>query len=232
MKFKALGLILSAGLALAACDADNSNDKQTSPDDNAQSEVNSGETNKSSDVKSNEDANVTKDSDDNDMDDSNDAEKDDEDQTSSSTATNSEQALAIDDIKSTPDDIIKVIESQKKKGEITDIKFEKENNEWVYKIGQNEGNKHVEYTYGMDSRKLISTEEDNEKDTAINLDKAMNYDDLIKKVKDKVGNNAKVKEWSLDTEDDIPVFKATLLDGTTEHEYNVDPFSGAVTEDK
>lgn len=232
MKFKALGLILSAGLALAACDADNSNDKQTNPDDNAKSEVNSGETNKSTDVKSNEDANVAKDSDDNDMDDSNDAEKDDEGQSSSNSNTSSEQALALNDIKSTPDDIIKVIESQKNKGEITDIKFEKENNEWVYKISQNEGNKNVEYTYGMDNRKLISTEEDNEKKTAINLDQAMNYDDIIKKAQDKVGPNAKVKEWSLETDDNVPVFKATLLDGTTEHEYNVDPFSGAVTEDK
>ena len=232
MKFKVLGLILSAGLALAACDADNSNDKQTSPDDDTKSEVNSGETNKSTDVKSNEDTNVSKNSDDNDMDDSNDAEKDDEGQSSSNTDANSKQALAINDIKSTPDDIIKVIESQKKKGDITDIKFEKENNEWVYKIAQNEGNKNVEYTYGMASRKLIHTEEDNETETAMNLDKAMNYDDILKKAKDKVGNNAKVKEWSLETDDNVPVFKVTFLDGTTEHEYNVDPFSGAVTEDK
>ncbi|TDM00681.1 hypothetical protein [Macrococcus carouselicus] len=231
MKFKVLSLILSAGLALAACDADNSNDKQTGPDDNAQSDVNSAETNQSNDVKKDEADNAAKNSDDNDQDASSDAEKDDE-KTPSSTDADTKEALAIQDINSTPDDIIKIIESQKKKGEITDLKFEKEDNRWVYKVAQNEGDKNVEYTYGMNDRKLIKTEEDNEKEEGINYNKALAFDDIIKNIQDKAGAEAEIKEWSFTTEDNVPVFKAEILNGTTEKDYNVDPFSGAVTEDK
>ncbi|GGB10944.1 hypothetical protein ERX37_09600 [Macrococcus hajekii] len=233
MKFKILGLILSATLALTACDADNSNDKQTSPDDNAQSEVNSSETNKSSDVKKSDEKNVAKDSDSNDQDASNDAEKDDEGQsTLSANEADKKEALNLEDIKSTPADIIKIVEAQNKKGEITDVKFEKENNRWVYKVAQNEGNKNVEYTYGMSDRKLINTEEDNEKKEAINYNEALSFDKILKNVQDKAGTDTQVKEWELTTEDKVPVFKTELLKDNVEHEYRVDPFKGTVTEKK
>lgn len=229
MKFKALALLLSAGLALAACDADNSNDKATSPDDKNKSEVNSSETNKSSDVKEN-DNNVAKNSDSNDKDDSADAEKDDEG-AAAEDATN-EQAIAVKDITATPDDIVKLLENDNHKGELTGIDFENENGEWVYKVAQNENNKNVEYTYSMKDRKLLSTKKDNidSEDQTFKYDDLVPFDEVLKKVQDKVGNNAKVKEWSIGTDDGILTYSAELLDGTTEKEYKVDPHKGLVNE--
>lgn len=234
MKFKILGLILSAGLALAACDADNSNDKATSPDDNAKSDVNSSGTNKSDDVKKDEDSNAAKGTDANDNDDSSDADEDDQSSHSSDDSTADDDSIALNAISSTPDDIIKILHTDNHTGKLTGISFEKENNEWVYKVAQNENDKNVEYTYSMEDRKLLNTEEDavDKEDQTFDYDEVKKFETAIKKARDKAGNKAKIKEWSLDTDDGNLVYNVELMDGTTEKSFNVDPFEGLVTEDK
>ncbi|TDM12113.1 PepSY domain-containing protein [Macrococcus lamae] len=225
MKFKILALLLSAGLALAACDADNSNDKSTSPDDKNKSEVDSSETNKSDDVKKNEDSNATKDSEADEEDKADDAVQDDE---ASGKADEDSKPLTKNDITATPDDIIRQMESDNKKGKLTNIDFENENGEWVYKIGQNEGNKKMEYTYSMKDKKLLKSEEDSvDKDEQeIDYDKILSFDEALKKAQDKTSKDAKVKEWSLESQDNVPVYEFELMDGNTEKTVAVDPYEG------
>lgn len=229
MKFKALALLLSAGLALAACDADNSNDKATNPDDNHKSDVNSSETNKSKDVKEN-DNNVAKNSDSNDDDASADAEKDDEG--SSQSDATGEEAIATKDISSTPDDIIKLLHDHNHTGDLTDISFENEDGQWVYKVAQNENDKNVEYTYSMEDRKLLNTEEDSidKEDQTFKYEDIVPFDKMLNNAKKEVSDNAKVKEWSLETEDGVLTYAAELLDGNNEKEFKIDPQEGLVNQ--
>ncbi len=227
MKFKILSLLLTAGLALAACDADNSNDKATSPDDKNKSEVDSSEANQSDDVKEDEDSNTTTNSDSNDEDDADDAEEDDE-QASSATGNEDDQPIAVDDITATPDDIIKALESDGKTGELTSINFEKENGEWVYKISQNEDDKDMEYTYSMKDKKLLNTEEEmiDKEDQTFDYDEIVSFDEALKKAQDKTSDSAQVKEWSLETEDGITVYNIEMIDDNMEKTVTVDPFEG------
>ncbi|UTH13469.1 PepSY domain-containing protein [Macrococcus equipercicus] len=227
MKFKILSLLLTAGLALAACDADNSNDKATSPDDKNKSEVDSSEANKSDAVKKNEAANVTKDSNANDEDDADDAVKDDE-KASSSKDSEDKMLLSKDEITATPDDIIKQLQNDNKQGKLTNIDFENDNGQWVYKIGQNENNKNMVYTYSMKDKKLLSSKEDAvaKDEQTFNYDKMLSFDEALTKAQNKTSKDAKIKEWTLESKDNIPVYEFKLMDGSKEKTVMVDPYEG------
>ncbi|REH78034.1 PepSY domain-containing protein [Staphylococcus felis] len=203
MKFKILGMLLSAGVILAACGNDD--------DDNNQSNNNQNQN-------QTEQTNSTNDSDD---------AQDSDDQTQQN--SNSQQTRHVSDIQTSPD---QAIETAKKSfdGDLKSIEYKQENGEWIYEVNLVNGNEEGEVKVSDSDNKVINVhkeqDNDNEQNETINEKDAIKYEDAVKKAQDEV--SGELKQWTLNDDDGQLVYEVELMDGTQEKEVQLDAKSGDI----
>ncbi|MBI5975399.1 PepSY domain-containing protein [Staphylococcus canis] len=215
MKYKILGLLLSAGIVLAACGNDNDTDNKDA--DNNQSNNQTEQTDKSNNENS-------KDKDDQNKDDDTDTDND-----TNKNASNNDRTIAVNDVKTEPNDAVKTAKDSFD-GDVTSIEYKKDNGEWIYEIDLVNGNDEGEVKVSDADNKVINTDkdtdDDNDNEKTIKYDDAIKYEDAVKKAQDEVSGD--LKKWKLGHDDNQFVYEIELLDGTDEKEVKLDAKSGDI----
>ncbi|MCU5746983.1 PepSY domain-containing protein [Staphylococcus sp. SQ8-PEA] len=150
----------------------------------------------------------------------------------------SKDTIALNDIKTDPQEAIDKAQQTYKDENVKEVSFEKEHGEWVYKIDQQNSNKREESEVVIrdKDKKIVSKEQ--EKHESNSSDKAFKYED-VKSYKDaiKAGQkkfNGDIKEWSLSKDDkrNQLVYDMDLKKGKEKHEISVDAKTGEVLSDE
>lgn len=219
MKFKIFGLMLAAGIALAACGNDDDAQNNNNSNDNNQTEQ-STSSNNTTDDDVNDDA-----------DDQNDNDADDQDdQNADSSQQNSNQATTnTDDVKTKPEQAVNTA-LKSFDGEVTSIEYKQENGQWLYEVNLINGNEEREIKVSDSDNKVINTEkdidDDNNQEQTLNYNDAIPFEEAVQKAQDETSGD--LKQWTLDYDDGQFVYEIELLDQNMEKEVQLDAQSGDV----
>lgn len=147
-----------------------------------------------------------------------------------SNTNTTKQVIALDDIKTSPNEAVKKAQDTYKGQDLKEISFEKSNGDWTYKIAQQKTGEESEVIIADKDKKIInkSTEKEDSVDKNDNFkySDAIDYKKAIKKGQKEFDGD--IKEWSLDKDDGKLVYNMDLKKGNTKHEITVDAKSGEV----
>lgn len=140
------------------------------------------------------------------------------------------QVIALEKIKTSPEDAIKkaqdVYSGQKLKG----ISYEKSNGEWGYKIEQQKSGEESEVIISDKNKKVLNKETEKEdsvdKNDEFKYSDAIDYKEAIKKGQKEFDGD--IKEWSLSEDDGKLVYDMDIQKDDTKHEITVDAKNGKV----
>lgn len=141
-----------------------------------------------------------------------------------------EQVIALDKIKTSPEDAVKKAQEVYDGQDLKGISYEKSNGDWSYKIEQQTEGKESEVIIADQDKKVINKETENE--DSINQNESFKYDDAID-YKKAIKNGQKefdgdIKEWSLAKDEGKLVYDMDLQKDNTKHEITVDAKNGKV----
>ncbi|PHK48643.1 PepSY domain-containing protein [Staphylococcus edaphicus] len=140
------------------------------------------------------------------------------------------QVIALDEIKTSPEDAVKKAQDVYSGQNLKGISYEKSNGEWAYKIEQQKSGEESEVIISDKNKKVLN--EETEKEDAINKNDEFKYSDAIDYKKAiKKGQNefdGDIKEWSLAEDEGKLVYDMDIQKGKTKHEITVDAKNGKV----
>ncbi|KIX90012.1 hypothetical protein TP70_09840 [Staphylococcus microti] len=206
MKFKILGLLLSAGLVLAACGNDD-DDKQEKQMDKQQTSQTSTDKN-------------------------DDMDKDNQNDTQSNDQQSSQMNNMTTDVKDIQTEPEKAIETAQKEfdGQVKNIEYKQDNGEWVYKIDLVNGQNEAEVKVSDKDNKVLTSEQETEDDMqeqkVVDLDSVVSYKDAIKTAQKEMKGD--LKQWKLNHDNGKLVYEVELVDQNKESEVIIDAKTGKV----
>ncbi|MEC5299787.1 MULTISPECIES: PepSY domain-containing protein [Staphylococcus] len=140
------------------------------------------------------------------------------------------QVIAINKIKTSPEDAIKKAQQTYNNQHLKGISYEKSNGEWAYKIEQQGDNKESEVIISDKNKKILNKEQENEdslnKNETFNYNNAIDYKEAIKKGQKEFDGD--IKEWSLSKDDGKLVYDLDLKKDKEKHEVTIDAKNGKV----
>ncbi|PTI81075.1 peptidase [Staphylococcus xylosus] len=140
------------------------------------------------------------------------------------------QVIAINKIKTSPDDAIKKAQETYANQNLKGISYEKSNGEWAYKIEQQGDNKESEVIISDKNKKILNKEQENEdsldNNEIFNYNDAIDYKEAIKKGQKEFDGD--IKEWSLSKDDGKLVYDLDLKKDKEKHEVTIDAKNGKV----
>ncbi|UXS60526.1 PepSY domain-containing protein [Staphylococcus ureilyticus] len=149
---------------------------------------------------------------------------------SSNNNGDNKQVIALDKIKTSPEDAIKKAQDVYSGQNLKGISYEKSNGEWAYKIEQQKQGEESEVIISDKNKKVLNKE--TEKEDSVNKNDEFKYSDAIDyKEAIKKGQNefdGDIKEWSLSEDDGKLVYDMDIQKDKTKHEITVDAKNGKV----
>ena len=206
MKFKILGLLLSAGLVLAACgnDDDDKQEKQTDNQETSQTSTNKND----------------------------DTDKDDQNDTQSNDQQSNQMNDMTTDVKDIQTEPEKAIETAQKEfdGQVKGIEYKQDNGEWVYKIDLVNGQNEAEVKVSDKDNKVLTSEQETEDDTqeqkVVDLDSVVSYKEAVEAAQKEM--KGELKQWKLSHDNGKLVYEVELVDQNKESEVIIDAKTGKV----
>lgn len=146
--------------------------------------------------------------------------------TDSDSSMTNRSTIALEDISMNADDAISIAEGEVE-GDIHEISFEHNGEEWVYKVDLNNGSEESEVVVSHDSEEVIDVrteqedddDNDNEEDIVDYASLNEAYDAIDEAIADLGGGE--VKEWSLSMDDGVPEYDIDLEYENQTHEYTI-----------
>ncbi|MGW7975614.1 peptidase [Staphylococcus xylosus] len=149
---------------------------------------------------------------------------------SSNNKGNNNNVIALNKIKTNPEDAVKKAQDVYSGQNLKGISYEKSNGEWSYKIEQQKSGEESEVIISDKNKKVLNKETEKEdsvnKNDEFKYKDAIGYKEAIKKGQKEFDGD--VKEWSLSEDNGKLVYDMDLKKGKTKHEISVDAKNGEI----
>ncbi|MEB7753081.1 PepSY domain-containing protein [Staphylococcus pseudoxylosus] len=149
---------------------------------------------------------------------------------SSNNKGDNKQVIALDKIKTSPEDAIKKAQDVYSGQNLKGISYEKSNGEWSYKIEQQKSGEESEVIISDKNKKVLNKETEKEdsvnKNDEFKYNDAIDYKEAIKKGQKEFDGD--IKEWSLSEDDGKLVYDMDIQKDKTKHEITVDAKNGKI----
>lgn len=149
---------------------------------------------------------------------------------SSNNEGNSNNVIALNKIKTSPEDAVKKAQEVYSGQNLKGISYEKSNGEWSYKIEQQKSGEESEVIISDKNKKVLNKETEKEdsvnKNDEFKYNDAIDYKEAIKKGQKEFDGD--IKEWSLSEDDGKLVYDMDIQKDNTKHEITVDAKNGKI----
>lgn len=149
---------------------------------------------------------------------------------SSKNESDSKNIIALNKIKTNPEDAVKKAQNVYSGQNLKEISFEKSNGKWAYKIEQQKSGEESEVIVSDENKKVLNKETEKEdsidKSDEFEYSDAIDYKEAIKKGQKEFDGD--IKEWSLSESDGKLVYDMDIQKDNNKHEITIDAKSGKV----